>query len=769
MNSVVRMKQDYIRKQKTSFSRSAILIWVNHGEGNLVLGKEELHFHHEDLIFVPKNCSYRFECDNFTVLTKLYLSNEYFPEHKIIDINTTVVKTICANYLQNIERKTGFDTAANAQEFIAEIIANSQTSKRQIYIVKDDRILEAISYIEGNFASRFTTQDVADLIFINPAYLSTFFKQEIGISLVKYTNQLRLERGIELILETDKSITQIAHEIGVADVRTLNALLKDRFQETPMILRKKYLQHHTTATRNYSLEKLISKYSDAKLVADTVELNIEVDTTTDGKIITNNLHTLAIGRAHDILYANVQQQIISSKQELNFKYCRFHNIFGDEMHIFDMGYGDQQTINLSHVFKVLDFLVENDILPFVELGFFPTQISASTTSPFPGYHANVGGKINFQLWQSLISTFATEVVNRYPDNYHLFYFDFFNEPDVAAFWQNDIEDFIKLYRQTYKTFKQISSQFKLGGFGFGNFESTATSIIGIIDRIYEENCKLDFVSIHSYPFYVEEKIEYSERVIPNDINVKYVQNKIIRDIELLDSIVQKYQIDESFITEWNTSVNQRETLNDTIYKSSKIIEQFLSQIESNSSGLCYWALTDEICEFGYHPREIHGGFGLISRNGIRKPAYNAVKFIGNIHGELLYNHNGICIVRNSTGYHILLNNCQSYTRSYPLDIVEYTPVITLGNKIILNLKLLNIKAGKYYQQIQSITAEQNLNQIVEKLNISSTYISQDDIEIIQKLSLLKSKLSVIEVDDYFSLNFTIKPGESHLITLSNIA
>lgn len=80
--------------------------------------------------------------------------------------------------------------------------------------ISDERIQAAVNYISTNYAEHITLSDVASFLHLNPSYLSTKFKLVNGMSFKEYLNTLRLNHAEKLLLESNKSITEIAMECG---------------------------------------------------------------------------------------------------------------------------------------------------------------------------------------------------------------------------------------------------------------------------------------------------------------------------------------------------------------------------------------------------------------------------------------------------------------------------------------------------------------------------------------------------------------------------
>ena len=70
-----------------------------------------------------------------------------------------------------------------------------------------------------------------------------------------------------------------------------------------------------------------------------------------------------------------------------------------------------------------------------------------------------------------------------------------------------------------------------------------------------------------------------------------------------------------------TSYNPRDSVHDS-YISSPYILSKIKASRGLLQGKSYWTYTDLFEEPGPPPTPFHGGFGLLNREGIRKPAFN---------------------------------------------------------------------------------------------------------------------------------------------------
>ena len=87
-----------------------------------------------------------------------------------------------------------------------------------------------------------------------------------------------------------------------------------------------------------------------------------------------------------------------------------------------------------------------------------------------------------------------------------------------------------------------------------------------------------------------------------------------------------------YFTEWSTSYNPRDLVHDS-YISAPYILSKLKASAGLVQGMSYWTYTDLFEEPGPPPTPFHGGFGLLNREGIPKPAYFAYKYLHAVRGN----------------------------------------------------------------------------------------------------------------------------------------
>lgn len=95
-------------------------------------------------------------------------------------------------------------------------------------------VQRARTYIRAHFTEPLSLNEVANILAVNPAYLSSIFKSERGESYSKFILRLRMERAA-LLLRTYSAgkVNDIALEVGYSSTKHFYSVFKDYFGVTP--------------------------------------------------------------------------------------------------------------------------------------------------------------------------------------------------------------------------------------------------------------------------------------------------------------------------------------------------------------------------------------------------------------------------------------------------------------------------------------------------------------------------------------------------------
>lgn len=109
---------------------------------------------------------------------------------------------------------------------------------------KDDRtpltpeIMNAIYYIGKHHKENPTLSDTAAYVGFSDAYFSRLFKKLLGMSFSEYVAMMKIRTAQELLIQTKKSVTEIAYELGYHHPGNLTSQFERLVGMSPMKYRK---------------------------------------------------------------------------------------------------------------------------------------------------------------------------------------------------------------------------------------------------------------------------------------------------------------------------------------------------------------------------------------------------------------------------------------------------------------------------------------------------------------------------------------------------
>jgi xylan 1,4-beta-xylosidase len=325
------------------------------------------------------------------------------------------------------------------------------------------------------------------------------------------------------------------------------------------------------------------------------------------------------GRAENL------SQLKIAVDELGFRYVRFHDIFHDALGTVRKVDG-RITYDFSAIDRLYDALLARGIKPFVELGFTPGVMTTSkqtifywkgnTSHPQPG------------PWTELIDTFVRHLIQRYgAEEVRQWPFEVWNEPNLEGFWERaDQKAYFELYGATALAIKRIDPAIKVGG------PSTAGAawVPEFLAHAKTNGVPVDFVTTHTYGVeegYLDEYGQSDRKLSPNPDSIVGDVRRVRHEIE-----ASPFPGLPLYITEWSTSYNPRDKVHDSYISASWVLTK-LRATRGLAQAMSYWTYSDLFEEPGPPDRPFHGGFGLMTREGVRKATWFAYKYLNALRGN----------------------------------------------------------------------------------------------------------------------------------------
>jgi xylan 1,4-beta-xylosidase len=360
--------------------------------------------------------------------------------------------------------------------------------------------------------------------------------------------------------------------------------------------------------------------------------------------------TFSVGSDRALIFTHDehQRQLKTLQDSVHFRYLRCHGIFNEEMKIVSRLSDGSLIFDWTRVDRFIDRLKEVRLRPFVECGFMPEALASGKQTIF-WWRGNVTPPRNYNEWSQLIRAFARhEIDKRGLPEVRNWYFEVWNEPNLSGFWTGGQDGYFHLYETTARALKDEDSKIRVGG--------PSTAGMGWIPELLtfckERKVPIDFISSHSYAAtegFLDEKGRGGTMLVTSP-------NALIEEFTRAREDIRKSAFPELplFITEWGPSYSPRDPIHDSYVCAPFILEK-VRQCENVVDGMSYWAFTDLFEEPGPPTGPLQGGFGLLNPDGLRKPAFFAYQFLGQLYpNEIPVASPRIIATRSGTNLRVVL-------------------------------------------------------------------------------------------------------------------
>ncbi len=169
-------------------------------------------------------------------------NNLYF-NGDLIPITPNLMATVKEFIIEADNQMAGSETVLLAaslkicHSIIRSLLEIRHRNDKITYRWEIDRTIE---YMHSNLDKKITVKELASIANMSLSHYIRTFKKETGQSSISYLNQIRLERVKRLLLEGEKSITEIALECGFSSSAYLSSSFYHKFKLSPTDFQKSF-------------------------------------------------------------------------------------------------------------------------------------------------------------------------------------------------------------------------------------------------------------------------------------------------------------------------------------------------------------------------------------------------------------------------------------------------------------------------------------------------------------------------------------------------
>lgn len=246
------------------FDTNYLIYFVLEGEVSFVVSGVASKLKAKDFILVDSCRHHSYRGEGHVLIARFIISMEmlarYYDVHRMgISCNSTVgapeqyndfrrLLERCISHYQGRQSGDGRSLVrlnSIYYQIVEQLVSHFAEYEPEILPGGDgadaQRINDIISYIHGNFKHQISLNDLAERMYLSPAYISRYIKKKLGKNLGEYLTDIRLDFAVRELEGTDKTIARIALDNGFPNVSSFNKAFKEHYQVTPKSYQENYM------------------------------------------------------------------------------------------------------------------------------------------------------------------------------------------------------------------------------------------------------------------------------------------------------------------------------------------------------------------------------------------------------------------------------------------------------------------------------------------------------------------------------------------------
>lgn len=640
-------------------------------------------------------------------------------------------------------------------------------------VLRDENIGEVMDYIRKSYSQPLNLAETAARWYMSESAFSRFFKRGTGTGFTEYVRNLRLEHAKEELLSTNKTITEIAYDCGYSNLSVFNKNFRQVFSLSPKEFRqgRNRSDLEKEASDMDGLAAYLKESGSYRKKEEVQGEKQEIDTGQESAFRDSALYCMNAGMFVNLLEARVQKHVSMVIQNLGVRCIRLSNPFDPELKI-RSGHETGQ-MNFEKMDTILDFLLEQGAVPMLELPERQKKMIVSIGSDKKLEDIRTEPVfLSINEWECALEALMEHLADRYTAkevgrwSFEIWY-------DVEQITGAGKISYFVLYERTWSIIKSYAPEAKIGGSGLNTVISRKVLKEQLLWWKKRED-RPDFLTLISYPYQVErdERKETGKQysLLSIDSDTRFIK----QDMESYYALMREVDYPETpvWISEWNTSLSERNIYNDSCAKACHMLTQMVDAAGTISQ-MSYMGISDCPSQYFDSAAPLIGATGLITRDALPKPAYYVFEFWKLLGDRLLgKGEHYIATSRHGDSIQILVYNAKKFSYGYQLkdedrlEPGELPFVLRNSHKLEQTFILRGMKNGKKKISIYRV-GEVSGNVLAEwkKLGYAKDLL-RTEIIYLQKICIPRMEVLYREaVGGVLELDVTLEANEMALIQI----
>ncbi|MCI2049617.1 MAG: helix-turn-helix domain-containing protein [Lachnospiraceae bacterium] len=639
----------------------------------------------------------------------------------------------------------------------------------------DERLRKINQYIYAYYDQPISMKELSEKLYLSNGYLSRFFKKHYGTSFADYLTGVRLSHTVDELLNTDAPVTRIAYQCGFASAAVFNHAFRKVYGQTPTDYRREHAGKQDAGTLE-SRQKVVAQKAmkvlseqggtddnEEELLFDTQEFSVA-----DPKPLQRNWGSLInLGAASTaLLQSETHTHLLMLRHALHFHYARFWSLFSEDF-LIDPDIPANENYNFNRIDTALDSILEQEMIPFIDLGMKPLTIhfGIGMTRMEPS-----GKPFTNESWFRLIRAFMEHLSFRYgQEELSQWRMELWFDEEWRT-REDGPDRYLEIFRGTKEIIREFNDKILFGGYGI-RMDGKHDRRLQFYKKWSASGCRPDFLAVMAYAYERGEGEEdrFAMRVSDDDFLLHYLtrERELFAEAGLGDLPV--------ILEEWNLTPCVRNYINDSAYKGAYIVKNILD-VYGMVDEIGYAVGSDHNSVYYDTSGLLFGGTGLLTKDGVLKPAGYAFDFLHRLYGNLAFIDRKCMVTTDGhDGYAIICHNEQMLNDNYyrtqedHIDKEQLWKYSEPWRSMKLSLTMRDVQPGTYQVKIRRVNEMYgNILKLWGDLGYEQD-LSREDIEYFRRVCEPNLTIRNLEAaDGALLLEEELQPNEIALIQIRKL-
>lgn len=223
----------------THIQSSYEVLYVINGEISCIINGNKYKIKQGQAAFILPNTPHSIElsyCENITLIFSSDYVGSFNRRINGCELSHPVFTPSSPSMLDGLDKKDYITQKGVLYYICGEALEQCKPIETKS---TDRNLLQNIMlFIQQNYASDITLKQMASHIGYNPCYVSDYINKNFRENFRSIVNGYRIDRAVEMLENSDASITEISEKCGFTNLRSFNRAFKQHLNTCPSDFRK---------------------------------------------------------------------------------------------------------------------------------------------------------------------------------------------------------------------------------------------------------------------------------------------------------------------------------------------------------------------------------------------------------------------------------------------------------------------------------------------------------------------------------------------------